>query len=302
MGCVDCLAKCVSALLLITINLFLALGAGLVLYVAVFVRHTGWVEVIQAYWSPINGLTTTLICVAGVVMAMAALGTIATLCRWRAGLCYYMVFVILVLLLFALVGVCSFLLWSMFSSWEDDTYPASSSESDIKGDFDQVYCYAQGVYICNEGSASDALTMFAPDVNSTITDLFENVTGGVNTLCDDYLSNYEELADVCDGCDKAREFKHLSSVLEWSRNECEPDAKTLAWCGNWFLGGSAANTTGTTAPYTHCRIAFLDLVSNYSLYLAIGSVVVVIGSVAVIIMSCYLRRRDMYMYDVYEAY
>eukprot|EP00644_Phytophthora_capsici_P016283 jgi/Phyca11/9112/fgenesh1_pm.PHYCAscaffold_34_\ len=279
---------------------FLALGGGLVLYVAVFVRHTGWVAVIQAYWSPINGLATTLICVAGVVMGMALLGTIAALCRWRAGLCYYMVFVILVLLLFALLTVCSFLLWSMFSGWEDDKYPASSSESDIKNDFDQVYCYAQGEYICNEGSVSDALTMFAPDLNSTITALFENVTGGVNTLCDDYLSDYEELADVCSGCDKAREFKHFSSVLEWSREECEPDAKTLGWCGEFFLDGSATNISTGTAPYTHCRSAFLDLVSNYSLYLAIGSVVVVVGSVAVIIMSCYLRRRD--MYDVYEAF
>ncbi|POM67563.1 Hypothetical protein PHPALM_16413, partial [Phytophthora palmivora] len=137
MGCVDFLAKCVSALLLITINVFLALGSGLVLYVAVFVRHTGWVHVIQAYWSPINGLATTLICVAGVIMAMAALGTVAALCRWRAGLCYYMVFVVFVLVLFLFVGVCSFLLWSMFSSWEDETYPASSNEAEIKGEFDQ---------------------------------------------------------------------------------------------------------------------------------------------------------------------
>ncbi|EGZ05742.1 hypothetical protein PHYSODRAFT_319934 [Phytophthora sojae] len=300
MGCLDWLARCVSALLLITINVFLALGGGLVLYVAVFVRHTGWVEVVQAYWSPINGLATTLIVVAGVVIGMALLGTIAALCRWRAGLCYYMVFVLLVLLLFALVGVCAFLLWRMFSNWEDDAYPASGSERDVKADFDQVYCYAQGVYICNEGSVSDALSMFAPDLNSTVTALFENMTGGVNTLCDEYLSEYEELTDVCDGCDKAREFQHFSSVLEWSNNECPRVASTLSWCGEFFLDGSAANVTTGTAPYTHCRNAFLDLVSNYALYLAIGSVIVVVGSVAVIIMSCYLRRHD--MYDVYEAY
>jgi hypothetical protein len=300
MGCVDCLAKFVSVLLLITINVFLALGGALVLYVAVFVRHTGWVQVVAAYWSPINGLATTLICVAGVVIGMAALGTVAALCRWRTGLCYYMVFVLLVLLLFALLGVCAFLLWSMFDGWEDDAYPASGSETDIKGDFDQVYCYAQGVYVCNEGSVSDALSMFAPDLNVTVSALFENMTGGVNTLCDDYLSDYEQLADVCDGCDAAREFQHFSSVLEWSNNECPRVSNTLAWCGEFFLDGSGANITTGTAPYAHCRSAFLDLVSSYSLYLAIGSVIVVLGSVAVIIMSCYLRRRD--MYDVYEAY
>ncbi|KAG2524332.1 hypothetical protein BBJ29_003177 [Phytophthora kernoviae] len=300
MGCVECLAKCVSELLLITINVFLALGGGLVLYVAVFARHTGWVEVISAYWSPINGLATTLIVIGGVIMGMAALGTVAALCRWRAGLCYYMIAVTTILILFLLVAVCSFLLWSMFSGWEDDPYPANGHEESIKSDFDQVYCYAQGVYICNEASVSDALTMFVPDLNETIADLFENMTGGVNTLCDDYLSDYEQLEEVCSGCDKAREFESFSSVLEWADNECPRTEETLAWCGEFLLDGSAQNITSGKAPYTQCRNKFLDLVSNYSLYLAIGSVIVVIGSIAVIIMSCYLRRQE--VYDGYEAY
>ncbi|RQM18425.1 hypothetical protein DD237_000865 [Peronospora effusa] len=54
------------------------------------------------------------------------------------------------------------------------------------------------------------------------------------------------------------------------------------------------------APCHECRNVFLDLVRNYVLYLAIGSVIVIVGSVAVGILSCYLRRRD--MYDVYEAF
>ncbi|CAI5743881.1 unnamed protein product [Peronospora destructor] len=300
MGCLDYLAKCVSLLLLISINVFLALGGSLILYVAVFVRQTGWVKVIQAYWSPINGITTALICVAGVVMGMAVFGTVAALCRWRAGLYYYSIFVLLAMVLFILVGVCGFVLWSKFSGWEDDTYPASRRETDIKAGFDEVYCYAQGVYICNKGSISDALRMFALALNSTVSAQFENITGGVNALCNDVLNDHTELVDVCNGCEKAREFQHFSSVLEWSNDECPRVSSTLSWCGEFFLDGSATNVTTGTAPYTECRNVFLGLVSNYFLYLAIGSLIVIVGSVVVVIMSRYLRRHD--MYDVYEAF
>ena len=300
MGCLNYLAKCVSLLLLISINVFLALGGSLILYVAVFIRHTGWVKVVQVYWSPINGIVTVFICVAGVIMGMAVLGTVAALCRWRAGLYYYSIFVVLATLLCILVGVCGFIFCSKFAGWKDDTYPASTSEADVKTGFDEVYCYAQGVYICNEGSISDALRMFAPALNASVSSQFTNVPGGVNALCTSFLNDHEELIDVCNGCEKARTFQRFSSVLEWSNNKCPRGSSTLSWCGEFFLDGNATNITTGTAPYTECRNAFLDLVSNYFLYLAIGSVIVIVGSVAVVIMSCYLRRRD--TYDVYEAF
>ncbi|RLN89774.1 hypothetical protein BBJ28_00005739 [Nothophytophthora sp. Chile5] len=300
MGCVDCLGKCISELILIAINVILALGGALVLYVAIYIRHTGWVEVIKAYWSPIDPIVTALIAVGGVVIGLAVLGSVAALCRWRAGLCIYAIIVLVVLLLFIAVAVCSFLLWSMFSGWEDKTYPANSNEESIKEDFDQVYCYAQGVYICDEASVADALTMFVPDLDSAIVALFENMTGGVNALCDDYLSDYATLSDVCSGCDTAQQLENYTSVLDWANDECPRTDETLVWCGQFFLDGSVSNITSGTAPYTQCRTKFLDLVSNYSLYLAIGSVIIAVGAIAVIIMSCYLRRQE--MRDSYASY
>ncbi|RLN86623.1 hypothetical protein BBJ28_00005904 [Nothophytophthora sp. Chile5] len=300
MGCVDCLGKCISELILIAINIILALGGALVLYVAIYIRHTGWVEVIKAYWSPIDPMVTALIAVGGVVIGLAVLGSIAALFRWRAGLCIYAIIVLIVLLVFIAVAVCSFLLWSMFSGWEDKTYPANSNEESIKEDFDQVYCYAQGVYICDEASVADALTMFVPDLDSAIIALFENMTGGVNALCDDYLSDYDTLSDVCSGCDTAQQLENYTSVLDWANDECPRTDETLVWCGQFFLDGSASNITSGTAPYTQCRTEFLDLVSNYSLYLAIGSVIIAVGAIAVIIMSCYLRRQE--MRDSYASY
>ncbi|RLN86622.1 hypothetical protein BBJ28_00005905 [Nothophytophthora sp. Chile5] len=291
MGLCSCLAKCVSELILVAINLVLAVGGALVLYVGIYMRHTGWVEVIKGYWSPIDDIVTALIVIGGVIIGLAVLGSIAALCRWRVGLCIYASVVLLVFILFVAVAVAAFLLRHTAEDWEDTTYPASSDEESVKENFDEVYCYAQGEFICNDASVSDALTMFVPTLDTSIASLFENMTGGVNALCDDYLGDYDELSAVCDGCDQAREFKSFSSVVDWANDKCPRTSDTLIWCGV-FLSTSSTNSTSGTAPYSECRTEFLDLVGNYSLWLGIGSIIVCVGALMVITFSCILRHRE----------
>ncbi|KAG2526054.1 hypothetical protein BBO99_00000805 [Phytophthora kernoviae] len=277
-------------LILIGINLILALGGALVLYVGIYMRHTGWVEVIKGYWSPIDGIVTALIVIGSLIIALAVLGSIAALCRWRLGLCLYACVVLLVFILFVVVAVAAFILRHTANDWEDTAYPASSDEESVKENFDQAYCYAQGEYICNQASVSDALTMFVPTLDSSIASLFENMTGGVNTLCDSYLGDYDELSDVCDGCDRAREFKNFSSVVNWANDKCPRTSETLTWCGIFLTTGSANSSSGT-APYSECRTEFLNLVEKYSLWLGIGSIIVCAAAIMIITFACVLRRR-----------
>ncbi|KAG2524331.1 hypothetical protein JM16_005038 [Phytophthora kernoviae] len=301
MGLFSCLAKCVSELILIGINLILALGGALVLYVGIYMRHTGWVEVIKGYWSPIDGIVTALIVIGSLIIALAVLGSIAALCRWRLGLCLYACVVLLVFILFVVVAVAAFILRHTANDWEDTTYPASSDEESVKENFDQAYCYAQGEYICNQASVSDALTMFVPTLDSSIASLFENMTGGVNTLCDSYLGDYDELSDVCDGCDRAREFKNFSSVVNWANDKCPRTSETLTWCGIFLTTGSANSSSGT-APYSECRTEFLNLVEKYSLWLGIGSIIVCAAAIMIITFACVLRRRPAAARDTNSSY
>ncbi|KAG6618362.1 uncharacterized protein IUM83_01571 [Phytophthora cinnamomi] len=290
MGLCSCVAKCISELILIGINCVLALGGALVLYVGIYLRHTGWVEVIQGYWSPIDGIVTALIVIGAVIIGLAVLGSIAAFCRWRFGLCVYATVVLLVFILFVIVAVAAFMLRHRAENWEDTSYPASSSEESVKEDFDRVYCYAQGEYICNQASVSDALTMFVPTLDSSIASLFENMTGGVNALCDDYLSDFDALSSVCDGCDQARQFKNFSSLVDWTNNQCQPTTDVLIWCGA-FLSSGDTNSTGE-APYSECRTEFLNLVEKYALWLGVGSVIVCAGALMVVTFACILRHRD----------
>ncbi|RLN89778.1 hypothetical protein BBJ28_00005737 [Nothophytophthora sp. Chile5] len=291
MGFCTCLGKCITELILIAINLVLALGGALVLYVGIYMRHTGWVAVIKGYWSSIDDVVTALIVIGGVIIGLAVLGSIAALCRWRFGLCIYAIVVLLVFILFVVVAVAAFLLMHKADDWESKTYPADSEEETIKTDFDEVYCYAQGEYICNEASVTEALSMFTPGLDAAIMELFANMTGGVNTLCDDYLSDYDQLSSVCDGCDQARQFENYTSVFDWANDKCPRTNETLIWCGAFLATGSTNSTIGT-APYTECRAEFLDLVEDYSLYLGVGSVLVCVGALMVVIFACCLRRRE----------
>lgn len=150
----SCIAKCISELILIAINCVLALGGALVLCVGIYLKHTGWVEVIQGYWSPIDEIITALIVIGAVIIGLAVLGSIAALCRWRFGLCVYATVVLLTFILFVIVAVAAFVLRHRAESWEDTTYPASSTEESVKEKFDQAYCYAQGAYVCNQASVS----------------------------------------------------------------------------------------------------------------------------------------------------
>lgn len=301
MGLCSCVAKCVSELILIAINLILALGGALVLYVGIYLRHTGWVEVIKGYYSPIDGIVTALIVVGSVIVGLAVLGSIAALCRWRFGLCVYAVAMLLVFILFVVVAVGAFILRHTANNWEDSTYPANSDEVSVKENFDEAYCYAQGEYICNEASVSDALTMFIPSLDSSIAALFANMTGGVNALCDDYLGDYEQLSSVCDGCDQARQFKNFSSIVDWANDECPRTSDTLVWCGVFLANGSTDSSTGT-APYSECRTKFLDLVERYSLWLGIGSIIICAGALMIITFACVLRRRPAARQSRAESY
>ncbi|KAG7397349.1 hypothetical protein PHYBOEH_000861 [Phytophthora boehmeriae] len=178
-------------------------------------------------------------------------------------------------------------------TWADTTYPAASQEEGIKTKFDQVYCYAQGEYICNEAPVSEALAMFAPDLDSATVALFENVTGGVDTLCDDYLSDYSELDNLCDGCATAQKYDNYTAIVDWTNEKCPRTNSTMVWCGE-FLATCSTNVTVGTAPYTECRADFLDLVEDYSLYLGLGSLSIVCSCAFIVVMyACCLRRRQL---------
>ncbi|CAH0513373.1 unnamed protein product [Peronospora belbahrii] len=285
------LGKCISELVLIAINCILALGGALVLYLGIYLRQTGWIEVIQGYWSPVDGIVTALIVIGSVIIGLAVLGSIAAFCHWHLGLCIYAAVVLLVFILFVVVAVAAFLLRNEASDWEDLTYPASSDEESVKEKFDQAYCYAQGAYICNQASVSDALAMFAPTLDASIASLFQNITGGVNVLCDDYLKDYEGISGVCDGCEQARQFKSFSSVVDWANDKCPRTAGTLVFCGV-FLSTGNSNSSSGTAPYSECRTEFLNLVEKYALWVGVSSLIVCAGALMVITFSCLLRLRS----------
>lgn len=293
MGLCMCLSKFVTALVLLGINFVLVLGGAFVLYIGLSLRDDGWVEVLKGYWSGTNGVLTAIITVGIVVIVLAVLGSIAACCRWRLGLLVYAWVVFLLLLVFLAVAIAAFTVRGTVSDWADLTYPASDNEVEVKDKFDEVYCYAQGEYMCNSMPVTDVLEMFVPSITSAVAALFANYSG-INALCNSTsASTFEtvlpELQTVCDSCEVAEQFSNLSSIVDWANDKCPRTNATLVWCGEYL---SAGNSSTGTAPYTECREEFLSFVESRTLWTGVGGVLVVAGALMVIGFSCFLRRRE----------
>ncbi|CAI5743883.1 unnamed protein product [Peronospora destructor] len=285
-----CVKRYAMELTVIAINCVLALGGAFVLYMSIHIRHAGWEDVIHGYWSNIDDAVTALIVIGSVIIGLAVLGFVTAFCRWRLVICTYGIAMVLLLVFVVVVAIAAFILLGKANEWSDKTYPAESMEETVKVDFDNVYCYAQGEYVCNEASVTESLAMFAPEVNTTVASLLENITGGVTTLCDDYLDDYSQLESLCTRCDTVSKFKSYSTVLDWASDKCPRTTETMTYCGQLIAGMSTANITVGTAPYLQCRTKFLDVVEDYSLYLSVTSVLVCFGALMLIIFVC--RRRQ----------
>lgn len=279
-----------TILIVIAVNCLLLAGGIIVLYVAVKVHDAGWMDILRTYVSSTDSIVTGLMVVGGIICGLAVLGSISAVCRWRFGLWIYAVVLFLMMVLFAVIAAGSFILHGTASDWADSSYPYNDDEVSVKTEFDQLYCYAQGEYICDDMSVQDALDMFVPSLSSSVTALFANVSG-ITTLCDEYLTEVSSLEAVCNGCELASQFKNLSSILDWANDKCPRTNETLIWCGEFLADGTTNSTLGT-APYTQCRDPFLDLVESGTFNLGLGSIFVCIGSLLVIIFACCLRRRN----------
>ncbi|TYZ60144.1 hypothetical protein PybrP1_006869 [[Pythium] brassicae (nom. inval.)] len=288
--------KRTSALALVVVNVALLAAAAVVLYVALHIRGTAWVDVVRSYVSATDTVLTAIVAVAATLIALAALGSAAAICRWRLGLLLYVCASVLFLLAFVAIAVAAFLLRNTASDWDSVPFPAADDELAVKREFDTLYCAAQGEYICNSLTVNDAVAMFAPQYNSS--SLLQSFAGvkGVGALCATFGSQVADLKAVCDGCAVASEFKNLSGVFDWTNDQCPRTQQTLLWCGVLLRSGSVSGSTDSitagTAPYTECRDEFLGLIESTGLYLGLGSIFVSVGAMLAIGMSCYLRRRE----------
>lgn len=304
MGVCMCLSKFATALILLGINFLLVLGGAFVLYIGLSLRAEAWVDVLEGYWSGTSAVLTAIIAVGATVIALAVLGSVAACCRWRLGLLVYAWVVLLVLLVFLAVAIAAFTLRGTTNDWEAAAFPASDSEQAVADKFDEVYCYAQGEYMCNSMPVADVIEMFVPSVDAAVAALFANYSG-VNSLCNSSVGAVAEAAlpeldTICDSCAVAEQFTNLSAVLDWANDECPRTNETLAWCGQFLATGdlNATNSSGTgTEPYAECRDEFLDFVGSRALWAGTGGVLVVVGAALVIVFSCFLRRRERHHHE-----
>ncbi|TMW68402.1 hypothetical protein Poli38472_005870 [Pythium oligandrum] len=289
MGCLSESSKICSTLLLIAINMLLLAGGVLVEYASIHLRNTGWLDVVEAYWSSADKLLLAMQIIGGILIGLAVLGSIAAICRWRFGLLIYSFVVSIMLILFAIIAVLAFIVRNKSENWKSQAYPAESDEEKVKTEFDRIYCYAQGAYICNSITVKDAATLFMPGIDSSILSQFGDAKG-VSEICGTYLTLIPTIKPLCEACEVAKNADNITDVLDWANEKCPRTDSTMLWCGSYLVTGEAGSTG--TAPYTQCRSEFLGLVSDTTLLIGAGGVLVAVGALLVIAFSCFLRRKE----------
>lgn len=287
-----CVARGCATLCLCFINVIFLLGGLAILLGSLSISRTDWIGVLKSAWTGTSTLLSWLHVIGIVVIVIALLGTIAGCLRWRLGLSIYSTTVSLLIIVFVVVAVTAFGIQRDVNHWIENAYPATNGEVQVKKEFDSVWCYAQGAYICNSMTVDDGFKLFIPNVpKSTLLDQYK----GINALCEGTgsLANLilPEVKTVCDGCKITKQFKNFSGVLEWANNQCPRTESTLLWCGSYIITNNTNHAVGT-APYSQCRKPFLNLLSQGSGIIGWECIINVICGVLVIFCAFFLRRQN----------
>jgi len=184
-------------------------------------------------------------------------------------------------------------------------YPSTMQESSIADNFNQVYCYAEGAYLCTAVPVGDLLNFIIPgSVPDSIVSSLEGFEG-VNDICNTAQANFfldilipdgqakDLLTTVCQECEKVEQYEQYEAVYSWVDEQCplaEAGNDVLSWCGSFLFEGKIGNSYDG-APYGACRPQFLDLWSTISKNIGSGMVAFLVFLLITILSACALTRR-----------
>ena len=192
-----------------------------------------------------------------------------------------------------------------FTSFANDMsetpYPGALREPSIADNFNQVYCYAEGAYLCTAVPVVDLLNFIIPgSVPDSIVSSLEGFEG-VNDICNtaqtsfylDILFPGGHLTTLCQECEKVAQYEQYEAIYSWVDEQCplaEAGNAVLSWCGRFIVQGEIGNSYDG-APYGACRPEFLDIWSTISKNIGSGMVAFLVFLLITILSACALTRR-----------
>lgn len=280
---------------MILVNIgFLVAGALLMRFKSTL-DSSGWADALAGteYQSIAKGAISTLGFLGIVAITLALVGIVGAVIQNRLLLLLYSLVMVVAMSAFGVLAGTAFTFKNKMTDWEDAAFPANDQESKLAETFNEVYCYAEGYYYCNNATAKESYKTFFPDADSTIVDLLPNITGIVSVCADlnstTGLSAVEGLSTVCEACNMSTKFTKYDKILTWAESKCPRTSVTGQWCAS-FLATGTEGAVFDGAPYGQCRNIFLDIAIGWSGAVALSGLLISIATAVIVGLACFSRR------------
>lgn len=279
-----------AGILMVLVNLGFLVGGALLLRFTFSLQSSGWTDALAdtQYASTAEGIVTAVKVLGVGAIVLAVLGCVGALLQNRVLLLAYAVIMIVAMSAFGVVGGTAFSYKAKLAEWEDETYPAADSEEKLGAAFNEVYCFAEGYYFCNNASAQTVFQLFVPTASEAMVSLLPN-TSGIASLCDEYESLVAGMDTVCAACNASTAFSQYEKILTWAEDTCPRTSATSVWCAG-LLAGTTTSDTYSGSPYEQCRTIFLDVAIGWGQSLAVMGLLVAVLAALIIALSCFARR------------
>ncbi|TMW68394.1 hypothetical protein Poli38472_005862 [Pythium oligandrum] len=278
--------------LLILVNLGFLIAGVLFVKFTYDLTGTGWIEALNesGYESQASKLVTIAQAIGFATCAVAIMGVAGAILGSRILLLVYSIVVVLALVIFGIIGGTGFSFRSKMTGWEAKEFPAEDMEKDFAPTFNEIYCYAQGAYFCNNATTADILEIFLPSVPAAAGALLPELQG-INSLCkkQELASIVGSLDGVCKACGMAEKYARFDKILTWANDKCPRTATTSMWCAA-FMQSDDLGPVYENSPYKECRDEFLDVVISWSSSLAFMGVGAAVAAALLLALSCFARR------------
>ncbi|CAI5709091.1 unnamed protein product [Hyaloperonospora brassicae] len=289
--------------LLIAVNLSFLVGGILLLRFKATLERSGWTDALEHTDYEYVAHTATwmlqLLGIAAIVLALV--GIIGAVVQNRLMLLLYALVVVVAMAVFGVLAGLAFAFKAKMTGYEAAAYPVDDREAVVATTFNQVYCYAEGYYYCNNATAAEAYTTFFPDAPGELLSLLPNVTGIVS-LCGELSSTVSGLQTVCEACNMSTTFAKYDRILMWAEDKCPRTAVTGQWCAS-FLATGTPGEAYNGAPYGQCRAIFFGVAIDWSNTMATAGLLLAIAALVIVVMTCFARRsKERVTTDTHEVH
>jgi hypothetical protein len=275
---------------MVLVNLGFLVAGALLLKFTYGLESSGWTDALQDtdYADAADGVLTAVKVLGGGAIVLAVLGCVGAALQNRVLLLAYSIVMILAMSAFGVVGGTAYTYQSKMADWEATTYPGEDQEEKLGEAFNEVYCFSEGYYFCNNASAQTVFALFVPTASAAVVSLLPNTTG-IASLCDEYETLVEGMDTVCTACNASTAFAQYDKILTWAESTCPRTNTTSLWCAG-FLAGTTDSDTYSGSPYEQCRTIFLDVAEGWASSLTIMGLLVAVMAALIVALSCFARR------------